>query len=357
MPEIDFDPVHKRVSTGALEFDRLKLKKDEKARIVLLEKPTFAFVHTLRAPKIVNGVAVKVEKESRKGGTYVDYDMDFVGRPHCLGDYGILTDKGVDPANCPACKRSTQTDEVFAPDRRFAMNVVKYGMTRDGKLVQPFTCANVVWDFTEGVYNRLIDIAEEHGALVGRDLLLGPCTNEGFQKFEIQAGAQSLWQANDAIKTTVVATYQQNRIPELERACGRKVQTAWLLKDLDSIAERWRIARGETDGTEMAGAAALTEGLADLLGSSGTTTLTAQPAVDMNVLLGTSPSPDVVPTAEQAPATAGPAQPASPAGPPDFGDLLGTGTPPPAEQTQPAPAAAKSDAQTYDFGLILDGIS
>jgi len=266
MPEIDFDPQHKRSGSDAFEFDRLKLKKDERARIVLLEKPTFAYVHTLRAPKIVNGKATKVEKETRKGDTYVDFDLDFIGRPLCNGDYGTIADKGLDPANCPACKRATETDEVNAPERRFALNVVRYAMTRDNKLVQPFACQNLVWTFTETTFNRLIEIAQEHGRLVGKDLLLGPCTNESFQKFEIQAGAQNLWQADDNVKKTVVATYEANKVADLERTCGRKAETRWMVKDIDTIAERWRIARGEKDATEPAGSA-FDKGMADLLGN------------------------------------------------------------------------------------------
>lgn len=297
MPEIDFDPKFKRSSNEALEFDRLKLKKDERARIALLEKPTFAFVHTLRAPKISNGRAVKVEKKTRRGDVYVDYDLDFIGRPLCMGDLGILADKGVDADNCPACKRSLSCDEVTPPDRRFAMNIIRYAMRANGQLVQPFACSCVVWSFTEGIYNRLVDIAQEHGSLVGRDLLLGPCTDEGFQKYEIQAGSQALWQGSEQIKDLVLETFKENRVAELERACGRKAEARWMLKDIDTIAERWRTARGESDGTEAAGNAALTDGLNDLLDNAGSNG--SKDPVDMGSLLdsgGATPEPAAVVT-------------------------------------------------------------
>lgn len=289
MPEIDFDPQHKRTSSDALEFERLKLKKDERARIVLLERPTFAYVHTLRAPKIVSGQAVKVEKKTRRGEIYMDWDMDFIGRPLCLGDLGILADKGVDATNCPACKRSTETDEINQPERRFAMNIIRYTMTRDGRLVEPFSCTAMVWGFTEGIYNRLVDIAQEHGALVGQDLLLGPCTDEGYQKYEIQAGRSPLWQSSEPIKNTVVATYQSNKVDELERACGRRAETRWMVKDIEQISERWRIARGIPDGTEAAGAAALTTGLDALLGDTASSGQASTDPVDLGGLLGATP--------------------------------------------------------------------
>ncbi len=314
MPQIDFDAKHKRTSSDTLDFDRLKLKKDERARIVILEPATFAYCHTLKAPKIVNGKATKVEKKTRRGDVYMDFDMDFIGRPLCLGDPGILNDKGVDAANCPVCKRSTETDEVNPPERRFAANVIRYTMNREGKLVQPFSCTCVVWSFTEGIYNRLADIAAEHGSPIGRDLLLGPCTDEGFQKYEIQAGAQSLWQASDDIKRTVQATFDANKVEDLERACGRKAETRWLVKDLDNIAERWRIARGEKDGTEAVMTAGLDEGLNDLL--------------------GTTPKQDPV-------------------------DVAGLLDNPTAAHNPPKPAPAvdqKSDNKPFDFTSIMDGL-
>jgi hypothetical protein len=57
-----------------------------------------------------------------------------------------------------------------------------------------------------------------------------------------------------------------------------------MIKYLDSIGERWRIARGEADGTEAAGSAGLTDGLAELLGD-GTGGGNKPEAVDMGSLL------------------------------------------------------------------------
>ncbi len=337
MPEIDFDPQHKRVSNETVEFDRLKLKRDERARIVLLEKPTFAYVHTLRKPKLVNGQPVKIEKETRKGDTYIDYDMDFVGRPLCLGDYGIIADTGVDEKNCPACKRSMQSDEIAGPERRFAMNVIRYGMARDGQLIKPFKCDNLVWGFTEGIFNRLIEIANEQGSLIGRDLLLGPCINELFQKYEIQTGAKNLWESSPEVKATVQATYQQNRMEELERACGRKSEVKWMVKDLDAIAEGWRLARGDADPTSaFGGTSALEGGISSLLGRDATP---AQEPVNIAGLLDFQ-----TPTAASSSAASG-----NDANPPGFGDVLGDS---PAE---PAPSTAVTNPD-FDFGNVLEGL-
>jgi hypothetical protein len=245
MPQIDWTPEFKRTST--VEFDRLKLKVGERARIVALEKPTFTWVHTLRAPKIVNGEAHKVIKKRADGTEFADWDMDFVGRPQCSGDHGIIQDEGLDPKNCPVCAGAKESEEFQAPDRRFAMNIIKYNTRADGTPVEPFGCSSLVWTFTEGIFNKLYGIAQEYGGLVGRDLVLGPCqAPEAFQKFDITAGAKNLWEMNDQIKHTVTETHKNNRVEDLEAACGRKVEAKWLRRDIDSIKTRWQIANGVT---------------------------------------------------------------------------------------------------------------
>lgn len=253
MPQIDWTPEFKRNAT--VEFDRLKLKVGERARIVCLEKPTFTWVHTLRAPKVVDGRAFKVVKKRKDGTEYADWDMEFIGRPQCLGDHGIIHDEGLDPANCPVCARAKASEEVFPPERRFAMNVIKYNTRADGTPVTPFGCSSQVWTFTEGTFNKLYLIAQEHGGLVGKDLILGPCqVPENYQKFDITAGGKNLWETDETVKRVVTETHNNNRVEDLEAACGRKVEVKWLKSDLEKIAEKWRVAHGvvssKPDGTE-----------------------------------------------------------------------------------------------------------
>ncbi len=249
MPQIDWTPEHKK--SGNVEFDRLKLKVGERARIAVLEQPTFAFVHTLRAPKITDGRASKVVKKRKDGSEFADWDMDFVGRPQCLGDLDTLDQDGIDPKNCVLCARAKDSEEILPPDRRFAMNVIRYNTKADGSLVSPFGCSSVVWSYTEGVYNKLYEIAQEYGGLVGRDLVLGPCQPpENFQKFDISAGAKNVWQTDDQIKKIVLETHENNKLEVklLEEACGRRKEVRWLKDDIDKIAKRWRIAHGRETG-------------------------------------------------------------------------------------------------------------
>jgi hypothetical protein len=263
LPQIDFAPEHKAETRQ--EFDRLKLKRDERARIACLEKPTFAWVHTLKAPKIVNGEAVKVQRERSNGDKYTDFDNDFIGRPLCLGDYGTIAEKSVDPANCPACEASTLSDQVKAPERRFAMNVIRYNTNRDGKVSMGGTC--LVWSFTDKVYNKLVDIATEYGSLRDHDLMLGPCISEPFQTYEIMPAMQAAWQQNEQLKQVVLQTYNDNRVKELEAACGRNQQKHFMQDDLKKIADRWDVANGVTavSPTDRVDSASLADSMADLL--------------------------------------------------------------------------------------------
>lgn len=250
MPQIDWTPEFKRQSTP--EFDRLKLKVGERARIVCMEKPSFAWVHTMRAPKIVDGAANKVIKKRKDGSEYADWDMDFISRPQCLGDYATIEVDGVDPVNCPVCARAKASEQCTPPERRFAMNIIRYNTKSDGSVVSPFGCSSMVWSFTEGVFNKLLAIAQEYGGLVGRDLILGPCQPpENYQKFDIQAGAKNVWETDDKIKGIVSETHENNRIEDLESACGRKTEARWLNSDIDKIREKWDIAHGVKSGSGL----------------------------------------------------------------------------------------------------------
>ena len=244
MPQIDFDPANKK--TGFVEFDKLKLKKDERARILVIEKPTFAYVHDLRAPKLVDGMPVKVwrDKRGNTGEKEEVFDLEFIGRPLCLGDLTVIGEKGLDDTNCPACARSRKSDEVGPPTRRFAMNVIKYALRADGSPVSPFSCSCLVWNFTETKFNTLLDVAREYDGLVGRDLVLGPCTSETFQNFAIAGSPKAMWQASEETQRTVKETYDGNKIEDLDAAIGRRQERRFMEYDLEKIADAWRTANG-----------------------------------------------------------------------------------------------------------------
>lgn len=266
MRQMSFDPKNK--NTGIADYPKLKLAKDERARILCPEEPVFAYVHTLRAPTIVNGQPKYVSVETKSGDTRDVLKMDFIGRPLCLGDEGILEDKGADPKNCPICELATTTDMAAPPERRFAMHVVKYTVKSSAggfELASPFSCQLVVWAFPDSIFNKLVDFVSEWGSLQNHDLLLGPCTAVDYQKFDIGISAKAAWQESEENKRIVKQTIKENKAKDLEAFCGRKVDRAWVLEDLEKIQARWRIVNGqpEPDGTQAA--ESLTEGLDDLL--------------------------------------------------------------------------------------------
>lgn len=267
MPTLSFTPENRREQNN--DFPKLKLKLGERKRIVCIEDPTFAYVHTLRAPKIQDGQAIKEEKKRRDGTTFVDYVRDFVGRPLCLGDEGILADKGSDPGNCPACARAAETDEVLPPERRFAMPVIVYRTKPGGfEVANPFSVDLVVWGFTEGTFGKLVEVSQICGSLLEHDLLLGPCQPpEAFQKFDIGYAPTTAFTGDENRQMLIAETVKEQRPANLEAACGRKVERRWLEDDLNKIADRWRVATGAKPANDMAtptNPAALADGLANL---------------------------------------------------------------------------------------------
>lgn len=303
MPQIDWTPEHKR--TTSLEFDRMKLKVNERARIVLLEKPSFTWVHTLRGPKIVEGRAQKIVKKRKDGTEFADWDMDFIGRPQCIGDHATIAEEGSDAKRCPVCARAAESEECSPPERRFAINVIKYNTRGNGDLVTPFGCSSQVWTFTEGIFNKLYEIAQEYGGLVGRDLLLGPCeAPEAFQKFPITGGAKNIWEQSPEITRIVEQTHTENRIEDLEAACGRRVEARWLKDDVNKIAKRWRIAHGVDSDSDQVSEKADVQNLKSELDS---------------MLAGSAPVParETAPPADETPRESGGGE-----DPADFNKLL-----------------------------------
>jgi hypothetical protein len=329
MPTIPLNSKSRAVKVG--QVDTLKLGYGELARIVLLEDPTFRYIHNLRAPQINNGKPVQVTKKKRAtragddGDTYTTWETDWIGRPFCLGREEILAETGIDKDNCPACKRASDCNQVKPPERRFAVNVIRYHMDGRGQPVVPFSCACIPWAFNEPTFDKLVGIAEEYaasGGLIGRDLRLGPCENKDFQKFDIQPGDQAWWNLSEENKQRVVATFQANKKDEkeLEALCGREVSAAWLSDDIGKIAEKWRIVDNFSNGgvetpdpTAAADTRTVTEGLAKLLETPTPAAAAApvpveQPAVvpgsappELDDILGASTPPSITPTAGSEP--------------------------------------------------------
>ena len=249
--------------------------------------------------------------------------MDFVGRHLCFGDMNTLMEKSKDPANCPTCAANQEyPDYGFYATRRFAMHVVQYKVQPGGFKVQtPFQAELVVWSFTDQRFSQLTDIAEEHGDLRQRDLLLGPCENKTFQKFDLQVGGSAAWLETDAAKEFVTTLYASNKVEDLNVAMGRKISRAEAQDDIQKVILRNQQAFGG------GGAAEAPSSAPDV----------SQQSMDLEGLLGggsASAAPEAPAAAPEAP-------------------VVDLPTPSPEPE---APAAAEGEKKAFDFDALMKGL-
>jgi hypothetical protein len=347
MVKLQFNASNKRDTGG--DFPALKLTHGEKARILCIEtEPEVGFIHTLRAPAILADGTPVMEQAKSRGGEMVDRQkMDYMGRHLCFGQIETLLETGKDPANCPTCQASVEhADMIDAPARRFAMHVVKYKVVPGSYKVQnPFQAELLVWSFTDKKFGTISDIAEEHGDLRSKDLMLGPCENADFQNFEIQVAGSAAWLENEENKKFVTTLYAANKIPDLTVAIGRKIEKSMAIEDIQKVLTRYATARGASMVSNAAPSAAAGMGGG---ASSGT---------DLDALLsGAAPAPAADFTIPGAPST-----------PPDF---VTEALEPPAASSAPsapevpveapaAPAAAEPQAEqpkVLNFDELLNGL-
>jgi hypothetical protein len=272
MPKMTFTDENRVKSQ--YDFNKFSLEKGERARVSCIEgEPEYQFVHTLRAPQIVNGKAVMETQNFRNkdGSTEAREVMktDFIGQHICVGDINILADQGVDVQNCPVCKASKESDAVQGPQRRFAMNILRYKTQVGSFLIQdPFNIEIVTWSFTDSRFNTLIDLTKEWGNLQTRDLNIGPCESKQYQKYDINMAGECEWQKSDARMEQVKLAYKNNKLENLDAALGRRLTREQVEEDLSRVLSRYEIAMGrKVDGT----------------------IIDVAPAVDVSSLLGDTP--------------------------------------------------------------------
>jgi hypothetical protein len=338
------------------DFPKLYLDHGERARIVCIEtEPEVEFVHTLKAPVVMNGELVMETVKAKDGSTSEKPKTDFVGRHICFGLPNVLFDKtkgGKDPENCPTCAEAQQHDYIGPAIRRFAMHVIQYRTQPGGFKVQvPFQAELVVWTFTDKMYTTLTDIAEEHGDLRAKDLLLGPCENKMFQNFDVQVGGGAEWLASPENTKFVQTLYAENKLADLTPAIARKVTRDMALEDIQKVHMKHRQAYGG-GGSSM-------EEMSSPVGGG----------LDLEGLLGAGSSPAAAVTPDPAPAA-----PAAEASAPALDGLLDTSVTAPvapaevdapaapapavteAEVPAPVPTVPTEEKKTLDFNSLLDGL-
>lgn len=270
MAKITFETKNK--TQAVADFPKFKLEKNQRARVAILENPEFAYVHDLRAPKIVNG-KVEYRTGERKDGTPFQVpQMEWLSRSRCKGDEDTLGDLGIDPKNCSVCALAKENSALTdSPKRRFAVHVVKYN-TNPGDFNlndAPYAVNILVWQFTDVIFNKLVDVASIVGSLQEHDLLVGPCTDPQFQKFDINYDIKALWSSNPQYRETTLATLKANRASDLMALIGRNTEQRWIDQDIEKIREAHRVMNGK--GAEPTLAAkelpSLTDSLEGLLAS------------------------------------------------------------------------------------------
>jgi hypothetical protein len=249
-------------------FPKLKLGAKESARVHVYETPVAAYVHNLRAPKIVDGRVAMVMDNRTK---VMVWDYDFVANPLCLGDAEEMEKSGSDPKNCPACKAVKDHGwDLFKPaQRKFAMHVFQYTTNGSSAAPKGFNGEVKIWAFADKKFGELVAIANEYdGDLSKADLLLGPCENATFQLFNIVHSAKVAWKQLGITEDAFHALTDANKSKDLYFYLGRKM-TAENMKDkVDEIVAKTRQANGlsgESASDDLAGAENLDAGLASIL--------------------------------------------------------------------------------------------
>lgn len=243
MPKVAFSTENKK--TNDFDFPKLKLVKDERARLALLEKePEVEFTHDLMVPKFDDGVPVYEIAKRKDQSTYETNTLDFLARPICYGDFEVLTKDGVDPENCIICRYAADTGHTKAPKRRFAMHVTRYATKPGGfEIATPFNVSNIVWAFTDQIFNKITEFQEQwkdDGGLQKHDLLLGPCENAMYQKADLAVAPSAEWTKDQDRRATTIATYKENQAKDLSIFCGTRISEAFVKRHLETIETAWK---------------------------------------------------------------------------------------------------------------------
>lgn len=331
--KVSFDEENRR--EDPFKFPKLQLEHGESARILVAEDPIVNFAHTINWPVIgPDGKGVRETRKTRDNKDYETWADEWKGRYLCTGDETVLLEKGLDPDNCPACQAAKDHSWMRVPERRFAMHVVRYELMPDGEPVEPLSVRILGWGFTEGRFDTIVEFKKRWKDLRAHDLTLGPCTNKGYQKFDMQVEPDAIWIRTPENTERVSKAFKSTRYENLPSLNGREVSAERLTEEVTIAGAKWRQVEG--DGTTAATpleqgmvAAATGANFDDLLG--GETVAAPEEAPEVTPEPETAPAP----TAET-PGLEPPTAPAAPAesGKVDFDALLADAMP-----TEDAPAS------------------
>lgn len=248
-----------RKKSGYVAYPKVKLTTGERARIAIVdEEPVAVYVHSLEAVVTDDfGKPVMVEREFKNGNKKSYPKKAFVAAYKCTGDFKTLEETGSDAENCVMCAAALdpETGSAFAaPYRKFAIHVLQYKLNPNSTKVQnPFQADLKAWVFPDGKFNRLVEIADEHGSLNERDLLLGPCESAEWQKFDIQiAGGEMPEWTKDSDRKKLVAALLENRSEDLESLIARPGTPAEIALSMREVTSAWEVAFAKPSVTNEA---------------------------------------------------------------------------------------------------------
>jgi hypothetical protein len=346
VPRMKFDP--KKVRSSGTDFPTVKMeKKGDHIRLALAEpEPEFAWIHTLRRPKLspVTGKLIYKTIDVGRGDNKEKKDvpdLDFVGTPICLGNLDVLEETGVDADHCPACKAALDyPDYFYKPERKFAVHVYRYACKGNSPSpVDPLSVTILVWRLSEKRYAKVVSVLEEfaqNGDPMTVDLILGPCENVGYQNYEIAGGSTCYLDQNPEDRKRAERTFESNNAGDLAAYCGRKAEPRFIRNDIQEILEKWKLAiSGGQEPEEPDFAGSLADSGSALL-ESATPAAKAPEAASLDEL------DDTVGASTEEPAK--PAEkPAAPKAAPA------------AKKAEPAPAAT-SEKKEFSFASLMDDL-
>jgi hypothetical protein len=240
---VSFDEENRR--EDPFRFPKLTLDTNEVARILVYEDPDADYVHTINHPVLgPDGRGVRITVKNRRGEDYEKWKDEWKGRYLCVGDPQLVEDKGFDPDSCPACQAAKDHFWMRNPERRFAMHVVRYELDQHGNPSTPLMFRIVGWGFTEGRFDTLVEFKKSWKDLRIHDLTLGPCTDKGFQKFDMRVEPDAIWQRNEDSKQRVSQATRSTRFENIRSLNGREVSVDKLAEEVAVAAELWRKAEG-----------------------------------------------------------------------------------------------------------------
>ncbi len=251
-----------RTGGQADQFAALELKTGEYARLLIpvnKDEVWYEWVHAFRAPYFDEKGAPAMEDKKRKDGSVYKqvYALTFVGGQICLGDSSVIegSGNGLDPVRCPACASAQRGTRGMAPDRRWAVPVIRYKCVSRGstELQTPPTAEILVWSMTQRQFNSLLDVRPHI-----RNLLdLAPDAD-----FEWRAADVVVWCEDDNFKRLVFQpplrpAYRDSKVAELVKelwgtkanrpaedqlraACGKAPDRDFMTTDVETVEMAWR---------------------------------------------------------------------------------------------------------------------